>query len=116
MSIITCPGCGKKISSLAAPCPHCGFQPGEASDEQMLLYRQRRARDRVYYLSMTSYVVITVFVAAFGWYWWQTGGFRQTSSPAPFIVMEVSAVSYLVVRGLLYQARRKQKQLRRKVV
>ncbi len=113
MSIISCPECGKKISSIAPVCSHCGFQRSEVSEEQMLVFRQRQARDKVYRLNMTTYAVISVFVAGFGWYWWDTGGFLHTSSNGPFVVMGLSAVAYLLVRGLLFQARRKQRALRR---
>ena len=113
MSIISCPQCGKKISSMAAMCSHCGFARGEVSDEQMLVFRQRRARDRVYHLNMTSYAVISVFLAAFGWYWWETGGFQHASSTGPFILMGISAVAYLVVRAFLFQARRQYRELKR---
>jgi len=113
MSIIACPGCGKRISSLAPLCSHCGFQQGEASDEQLAIYQQRAAREKVYRLNMTSYAVITFFVAGFGWYWLSTDGFQQPSSTGPFVLMGISAVAYLVVRGLLFSAKRKQKELKR---
>ena len=113
MSIISCPNCGKKISSQAALCSHCGFQRGEASEEDLLVFRQRKARDNVYHLNMTSYAVISVFVAAFGWYWWSTDGFQHASSTGPFILMGISALAYLVVRALLFQAKRKLRDLKR---
>lgn len=113
MSIISCPECGKKISSQAALCQHCGFQTGDATEEDLLVYQQRKARDKVYHLNMTSYAVITVFVAAFGWYWWSTGGFQHASSTGPFILMGVSALAYVVVRGLLFQAKRKLRSLKK---
>ena len=113
MSIISCPECGKKISSQVSLCPHCGFQRGEVSEEELLVFRQRRARDKVYHLNMTSYAVITVFVAAFGWYWWSSGGFQHASGSGPFILMGISAVAYVVVRGFLFQAKRKLRELKR---
>lgn len=113
MAIVSCPECGKKISHLAVQCLNCGFQRGELSDEQMLVYRRRRARDHVYHLNMTSYAVITTFIAAFGWYWWDTAGFQQSSTVGPFILMGISALAYLVVRGLLFRARRTQRELKR---
>jgi len=113
MSIISCPDCAKKISSQVVLCPHCGFQMGEATEEDLLVFQQRRARDKVYHLNMTSYAVITVFVAAFGWYWWSTGGFLHKSSMGPFILMGISAVAYVVVRGLLFQAKKRLKELKR---
>ena len=117
MSIVTCPKCGNKVSSLAKLCLHCGAQRsepgGELSDEQALILRQRQAREKIYHLNMTSYAVISVFLAAFGWYWWDTSGFQRPSSAGPYILMGLSAFAYLIIRVLLFQARSKQKQLKR---
>lgn len=113
MSIIACSACGKRISSLSPICVHCGFQRGEASDEDLHAFSVRQARDRIYRLNMISYAVMTVFVAAFGWFWWVTAGFRQPSPAGPFILMGLSALAYLVVRGLLFIARGRFRQLKR---
>jgi hypothetical protein len=113
MSIIACPQCGKRISSVAPICLRCGFQRSEASAEQLNVFRIRQAREKLYRLNMTSYGVITVFVAAFGWYWWNTAGFQQPSSSGPFILMGISALAYLAVRVLLFGARRRLKDLKR---
>lgn len=117
MSIVACPKCGNKVSSLAKLCLHCGTQRGEPggelSGEQALVLRQRQAREKIYHLNMTSYAVITVLLAAFGWYWWETSGFQGPSSTGPYVLMGLSAFAYLIVRLLLFQARSKQKQLKR---
>jgi len=114
MAITECPECGKKISSHAPICSHCGFQIGEVSEEQLDVFRSRKLRDRIYHLNMISYVVITAFVAAFGWYWWDSGGFEHRSSAGPFILMAVAAVAYLIIRVLLFRNRHRQKVLRQK--
>jgi hypothetical protein len=112
MAIVFCQACGKKISDKVTLCSHCGFQLGEVSDEQLNQFQQRKARDRIYQLNMASYAVITVFVAGFGWYWWESGGYTQPTSSGPFITMSFAAIAYIVVRGLLFQAKRQLKQLR----
>ncbi len=114
MAIIACPECGKKISSHAPICTHCGFQIGDVSEEQLEVFRGRKLRDKIYHLNMTSYVVITVFVAAFAWYWWDSGGFEHPSSAGPFILMGLAAVAYLFVRVLLFRNRHRYKKLRQK--
>ena len=114
MTIIACPECSKKISSHAAICSYCGFQMGEVSEEQLDVFRLRKLRDRIYHLNMISYVVITAFVAAFGWYWWDSGGFEHRSSAGPFILMAAAAVAYLIIRALLFRNRHRQKVLRQK--
>jgi hypothetical protein len=112
MSIISCPACGKRISDKTTLCGHCGFQRGEVSEEQLAIFRQRRARDAIFRWNMASYGVITAFVAGFGWYWWASDGYQQQVSSGPFILMALAAVAYLVVRVFLFQAKRKLKLLR----
>ena len=114
MAIIPCPECSKKISSHVSICAHCGFQTGEVSEQQLNVYQLRKLRDKIYQISMISYAVITVFVAAFGWFWWDSGGFEHASSPGPFVLMGISAVAYLAVRLALFRSRHRQKTLRRK--
>ena len=114
MAIMACPSCNKRVSSQSALCPHCGFQLGEVSEEDRDIYRARRLRDRIYRLNMLSYLVITVFVGGFGWYWWASRGFAEPSPSGPFILMGLSAVAYLAVRGLLFHARHQRNAMRRK--
>jgi hypothetical protein len=114
MSIIACPECGKKISSRAALCSHCGFQLGQASEEDLEIFRARRLRDRIYRLNMASYAVITLFLVGFGWYWWASRGFVAPPTRGPLIVMGVAALAYLVVRALLFRARQQRKLMRQR--
>lgn len=116
MAIIACPDCGKKISDRAAICSWCGFQLGEVTERDLETYRFRRLREQRYRLNMISYAVISVFVAAFGWYWWDSGGFVQPSSRGPFVLMGVSALAYVVVRGFLIRNRQQNRALRKKQV
>jgi hypothetical protein len=112
MSIIACPECGKNVSSQAAICRHCGFELGEVTEEDRAIYRARKLRDHIYRLNMASYLVITVFLVGFGWYWADSAGFSRMSSTGPFVVMAVAGVAYLVVRGLLFRARQQRKRMR----
>ena len=114
MAITSCPECNRKISNRSAICPHCGFQFGEVSEEDVEVFKARKLRDRIYHLNMASYLVITVFTAAFGWYWWASHGFTEPSQAGPFILMGISALAYLVVRGLLFRARQRRKEMRDK--
>lgn len=114
MAIIACPECGKNISSRATICSYCGFQRGEVTERDLEIFRARRLRDRIYHLNMASYLAITLFVAAFGWYWWDSRGFAQPPSPGPFILMGIAATGYLVVRALLFRSRQQRKELFRK--
>lgn len=113
MAIIACPECGKKISSKAVMCFRCGFTTGEVSEEQLKVMRIRRIGEKIYHLNMISYAVMTVFVAGFAWYWWDSGGFQHLSSPGPFILMGCAAIAYLVIRVLLFRERQKRRALQK---
>ncbi|NND58373.1 MAG: hypothetical protein HKN57_14095 [Xanthomonadales bacterium] len=115
MSIISCPECNRNISSRAVICNYCGFQMGEVTESDLEIFRARKLRDRIYRLNMISYTVITVFVGAFGWYWWDSRGFTEPSSMGPFILMGAAALAYLVVRGFLFHARQLKKAMRQKM-
>jgi len=116
MSISSCPECGKKISSRAVICSHCGFQLGEVTEHDLQVFRARKLRDKLYRLNMISYAVISLFIAAFCWYWWDSRGFSQMSSLGPFVLMGIAAVAYVVVRVFLFrnrQALRAMRQIRK---
>jgi hypothetical protein len=113
MALIACPECGKKMSSKAVMCIHCGFTSGEVSKEQLDVMRIRAEREKIYKLNMISYAVITLFVAGFGWFWWESEGFQHISSRGPSIMMGCAAVAYLVVRVLLFRHRQKRKALQK---
>lgn len=106
MALINCPACSKKISGVTPICPQCGFQRGEATEEQLQEYQRRRLRDRVYHLRMTSYAVMTLFVAAFGWYWWESSGFQRQPTAGPLSLLALGALAYVINRFLLFRARR----------
>jgi len=109
MTITACPDCGKKISSRAAICSWCGFQLGEVTEQDLAVFRARKLRDARYRLNMLSYAVITVMLAAFGWYWWDSRGFMEPPSAGPIILIGLAALAYLVVRALLFRNRQRQK-------
>ena len=114
MTVIACPDCNKKISSRTAICSYCGYQLRDVTEADLVVFRARKLRDRIYRLNMTSYAVITVFIGAFGWYWWDSRGFSGASSIGPFILMGLAASAYLVVRALLFRSRQVQRSMRAK--
>ena len=105
MTILGCPKCEKLISSRTALCPYCGFEQGEASEEDLKEYRRRKMRDRIYRLKMTSYLALTLLIAAFGWYLQATQWFQQRSSIGPYILFAIGAFAYFVVRVFLFRAK-----------
>ena len=111
MALIDCPGCGKRVSNVTRMCPHCGFHRGEVDEDQLQELQRRRLRDRLYHLKMASYAVMSLFLAAFGWYWWESGQFQRPPSPGPMALIILAALAYLVNRYLLFRARRQMRQL-----
>jgi len=105
VSIVDCPNCDKPVSSLISLCPYCGFQRGQVSEEEVKELRRRKLRDHIYHLQMTSYLVITLFLGAFGWYWSATRGFRYPSSMGPVILLAITSVIYLGLRIYLYRSK-----------
>ena len=103
MALGQCPNCDKKISSQIMLCPHCGFQRSEVDEEELKEFRRRKLRDRVYHLKMASYAALTLLVAAFGWYWAETGNFQYQSSMGPYLLFSLGAVIYLVIRVFLFK-------------
>lgn len=111
--ISNCPNCGKPKSSKAPICPNCGFAVGEISEEELLEFQRRKQRDRIYRFKMSSYLAISLFLVAFGWYWWDTVGFTTRSSAGPVLAMGAATVAYLAIRVYLFLAQREMKRLRR---
>ena len=103
MAIISCPDCDKNISSRTMLCPYCGFQRGEIAEEQLIEFRRRKLRDRIYHLKMASYAALLLLIGAFGWYMVDTSGFQSLSSIGPFILFALGGVTYLGIRIYLYQ-------------
>jgi hypothetical protein len=86
-------------------CPYCGFQRGEVAEAQLIEFRRRKLRDRIYHLKMTSYAALMMLIVAFGWFMVDTSGFQYRSSIGPFILFALGAASYLTIRIYLYQSR-----------
>ena len=104
--IINCPTCRKPMSSKAVACSNCNTERGELSDEQLSELSRRRLRDRIYRLKMASYAAISVLLAAAGWYFYEASDLDLTPSTGPLILVAVGAVAYVLVRALLFSAKR----------
>lgn len=93
-------------------CNYCGAQFGEVTEADLKVFQARRLRNRLYRLNMSSYAVITLFIAGFCWYWWDSRGFADMASPGPFILMGLAALAYIVVRAMLFRNRQQLKSMR----
>lgn len=95
-------------------CDHCGYRSGEASEEDLQRFRERQLRNRIYRLNMATYTIMAVVLLAFGWYWAATNGFQApANTDGPYYLVGASAVAYVAVRVMTFQARRKRKLNRR---
>lgn len=114
MSIIPCPSCGKRISSLAPICDHCGHHEGRAEKSDLKRFHARQLRKQIYRLNMATYAIMTAVIIAFAWHLVVTGGLETAAtSRGPFYLMMASAVAYLVVRIMLFRAKQQRKEFRR---
>lgn len=110
MPIVPCPKCGNRVSSNAAICSNCGYERGEASDADRQKFQRRQLREYIYHLRMASYGVMAVVLLAFAWVWVATGGLQvRAGNNGPYYLMVGCAIAYLVVRALMFRARRRQK-------
>ncbi len=114
MAIIECPKCDSRISSQVSVCPQCGFQRDEANEEALREIHRRELRDRIYHLKMVSYGVLTLLLAAFGWYWVETDSFQYQSPMGPYVLFAAGAIAYLVIRIYLFKFDRALRRTRRR--
>ena len=105
MPIISCPKCDKNISSHSVLCPYCGFQRGEVAEEQLIEFRRRKLRDRIYHLKMTSYAALALLISACGWYLLDAPTLQKSPSIGPFVLFIAGGLGYLVIRIYLYKAK-----------
>lgn len=65
MTLIRCSNCGKRISSLAKSCSHCGLSPDlidKTSQWRSLELRRRAFRNQLYRLKMLGYLAMVLAV------------------------------------------------------
>jgi len=74
-------------------------------EEGVREFRRRELRDRVYHLKMASYGVLTLLLAAFGWYWVETESFQYQSSMGPYVLFAGAAAAYVVIRIFQFKSR-----------
>lgn len=70
MAITACPSCKKPISDKAPSCPHCGFNIGSATAEDLERKASLQRFQQMQKLQNQSLVAILLFVAGFGFMYW----------------------------------------------
>ncbi len=102
MSIVRCPGCARRISSLAQACPHCGYsKTGAQVDPEVLMMRQ--LRNLRYRARMLTYMAMLFTMLGFLMWWFQNGGFNQLPGQLSSIFIAIGVVGYLIARAWLFR-------------
>ena len=107
MSIIGCPGCGKRVSSQALHCPVCGYgikdKEGGLSLEEAAA---RNIREKKYKLQYHVYFALVLVIVGAVIMWFDYDADGETSSYSLMVV--VAGVGwYLVTRGRMLWNKRK---------
>lgn len=71
MAIIRCPGCGRRVSSLARHCSHCDTPFSRLSREERDRLVIRRWKDQVYRARIVTYTAMGLVIAGALWWWFE---------------------------------------------
>ena len=103
MVLAQCPVCDQDVPSKADVCPHCSLNLKEADEARIIEQRRRKLRDSIYHARMFSYLALASLIAAFGWLVIASNSLTRPPSNGPYILFSVGAVSYLIIRVLLFK-------------
>ncbi len=106
MSIINCSACGKRISSKAKVCSHCGAAQRGARDEEVERAAAIVRRNKIRGLQMQSYAAMLLFLA--GIILWYLGYMEGDNLRAHVSrgVLAVGVIWYLVNRVRMVMVKR----------
>lgn len=108
MSIVHCPSCAQRISSLATECPHCGYSKNNTQIDPETL-RTRELRRSRYHARMLTYLGMLITMAGFLLWWFQNTGFDQLPGQISRLLIGVGLVGYLAARVWLFYVKRQLK-------
>ncbi len=107
MAIVRCVNCNHRMSDKAPACPSCGYQRGVASQPELTEethYKKRR--ERLYRLTMLSYVALTVFLIGAIWYLMDSAWLSRGASAWSKYLLAVGMLGYFVLRVMMIYIRR----------
>lgn len=105
MAIVSCPFCGKKISSKAATCSHCGQALAEVTPEQL----ERTDRDRRLKLNQSinnhAMMALILFLGAFLYFYYKMPEPGSLEQNLNYTALALSAIWYIVskVRMIIFK-------------
>ena len=95
MAIIRCPGCTKRVSSLANICPHCGLQLGELSQDERDKFVRRRWRTRLYRARNLTFIAMgLVMLGAILWWFSPPEGLVLPPPGTAIGLMGIGVIAY----------------------
>lgn len=103
MAIITCPGCGRRISDKSSACTHCDLPLKELSESELERIEQRRMRRKIWRAKNITYLAMTALVA--GAIWWMWVQMQNPEGQPPRLAMAligIGILSYLGGRAWLF--------------
>jgi hypothetical protein len=103
VAIVNCKKCDNNVSSMTTICPYCGFEQSETAEAQLNESRRQKIKEDIYRLKMSSYVALSLLLAAFIWFMSDSYGYQHRVSIGPYILFSAGAVAYLVIRILLFR-------------
>ena len=105
MALTDCPACNKKISDKSDVCPHCGFQVGDASAEDILRKHSLQRYKKQQSIQNQSLLAVLLFVAGFGFMYWggtQPGDMQHnlaiTATVLGFVWYVINRVRLVIVK------------------
>ncbi len=105
MAIVACPFCGKKISSKAASCNHCGQGLAEVTPEQL----ERTDRDRRLKLNQSinnhALMALIAFLGSFLYFYYKVPEPGSMEQILTYTAMSITAIWYIVskIRMVLFK-------------
>ena len=105
MAIVACPFCGKKISSKAAACNHCGNGVSEVSPEQLAIIDRDRRHQLNQSINNHAMIALVLFLGSVLYLYTkfpEAGSWQYYST---YVVMAVGAIGYVIskVRMILFK-------------
>lgn len=106
MAIVSCPFCGKKVSSKAASCQHCGQSLAEVSPEQLERLNRDNKLAKSQQINNHAMLATMVFIGSFMYFYFKEPEAGTWQSWMAHAGMTLGALSYLVCKARMIMFKR----------
>ncbi len=105
MAIVACPFCGKKISSKAASCQHCGNSLAEVSPEQIEKIQRDKRMALAQSINNHAMLSVVLLLGSFVWWYFRAPEEGSWQSWLTYAVMALGAAGYIIskVRMVMFK-------------